>query len=507
MFIETKQASRFSTYFDYSIPASSGRPYINVPQIGFATYANQSVVANKKQVMEFVKRSPEALGIVRAIAMDIVTKLDFRSIISQGKGRPSVDAHKNAEDEAKSFAKRHQVKQTLMATVMDWLITGESFTWIGDDFEEKIKEIKDRITEKTIKEFYPEITEIEIKEIIKTLEKEDEELYLEAKQNIDEDPEGLKQLVYVPSTTVSIKINDDGIGIEKFRQDTYLRVREWKPIQIIHAKFLDLDGKINGYSPMEASVPLIKTLGLITDYHGNFFDSGGTPDLIFVFKQLGGNDPALAKWQQVIDEWGQTKRRGHLVIGGEDFTLERANEMQKDMEFRKLAIYYTGRLAFSFGMPLEKLQAILGGEIKSSTGSSELGNADYQRNIADAQDYWENLLNTQFWNDAFKVDMIFTRGFLQDQVRKLQVDSQRIAVINGLVTRFIKKEKIPDFIHMHFPDIPREWINTEIEMFEQPNPQILPNDKVQKGEARQAISAERKKQQEPQQRNNPPIGS
>ena len=499
MFIETKQI------FTYSIPATSGRPHINAPITGYSLYTTSALIANKKTIMDFVKRSLEALGIIRAVAMDIVTKIEFKSIVKQGKGRPSQDIHKEKEERAYTFAKRHQVKQTMMAEVMDMLITGEFFNWIDEDFTEDIKKIQDRITEQTIKETYPEITDEEIKEAFKKIDEEEKSLILEKKQFIDEDPEEMKQFVQVPSTTTSIKINADATGVELFRQDTYTRVREWKPSQIIHGKFMDLDGKINGYSPMEAAIPLIKTLGLITDYHGHFFDAGGTPDLIFIFKQLGGNEPALAKWQQIIDEWALNKRRGHLVIGGEDFALERANEMNKDMEFRKLAIYYTGRLAFSFGMPLEKFQAILGSEVKSSTGSSELGNADYMRNISDMQDYLENLFNTQFWNPFFNVDMKFTRGFLQDQVRKMQVDTQRIPVINGLIP-FIKKDKIPDLINMHFPDIPRDWIEENPELINNQSLQPLSNDKVQKGEGRQAYSEEKKKSQEPQQRNNKPTG-
>ena len=471
-------------------------------QTGYPLFTSSALIANKKTIMDFVKRSPEALGITRAIAMDIVTKLDFRSIIQQGKGRPSPEAHLKAETNAIGFAKRHQAKDTLMKSVMDMLITGELFDWIDEDFIEKTKELKIEIL-KEIPEF-KELTEEKIREIIS---KQEEDSILEKKQFIDEDPEEMKKMVHVPSTTVSIRANADGTGVEAFRQDTYTRVREWKPSQIIHGKFMDLDGKINGYTPMEAAIPLIKTLGLITDYHGKFFDSGGTPDLIFIFKQMGGNEPALAKWQQVIDEWGQTKRRGHLVIGGEDFALERANEMNKDMEFRKLAIFYVGRMAFSFGMPLEKFQAILGSEVKSSTGSSELGNADYMRNISDIQDYLENLFNTQFWNPFFKVDMKFTRGFLQDKVRQYQVDTQKVAVIKGMMG-IIKKENFPEYVNLHFPEIPREWIE------ENPMAQQIklglgmqPSDKVIKGEGRQAYSEQKKKQQEPQQRTNKPIGS
>jgi len=260
---------------------------------------------------------------------------------------------------------------------------------------------------------------------------------------------------------------------------------------------------------METNVPIIKTIGGITDYHGHFFDSGGTPDIIFNFKNLGDNDPALLTWEQTIQDWADNKRRGHLVIGSE-LEVVKVNEMNKDMEFRLLAIYYTGRLAFSFGMPLEKFQAILGSEVKSSTGSSDLGNADYQRNIAASQDYWEILLNTQFWNKVFQVDMILVRGFLQDQVRQISVDTQKM----DLITKFknsdlINMENMPDLVNKMFPDIPREWLNENPKdpMDMQMGFGATPSKNVIKGEGQQAFSQEKKAQQKPQQENNPPQGN
>ena len=95
--------------------------------------------------------------------------------------------------------------------------------------------------------------------------------------------------------------------------------------------------------------------------------------------------------------------------------IERLNEWNKDMEFRLLAIYYTGVIAFSIGMPLEKIRAILGSEVKSTTGGSDIGNTDYQRNVYDMQEDWEDLLNTQFFNEEFGVDLRLERTAARDE--------------------------------------------------------------------------------------------
>jgi hypothetical protein len=384
---------------------------------------------------------------------------------------------------------------------MDWLITGVAFLWIGEDYEKFSKKAKE-LAIKAYREYGIEVKESDFN----------------VKQFVDESSEEFRQLVYAPSTTIYVKVNSEGTGVEMYRQIAYHKSRYWTPNQVIHARFMELDGKVNGYTPMEASVPILKTLGLIKDYHGQFFDAGGTPDIIFNFEELGANDPMLLRYEQTIKEWAETKRRGHLVIGAK-LNIEKVNEMNKDMEFRLLAIYYTGILAFAFGMPLEKFQMILGAEIKGSTGSSDLGNADYQRNISDMQDYWENLLNTQFWNEAFQVDMVLVRGFLQDQVRKLQVDAQKIPVIQGLINLgAIKADRIPDLINMNFPDIPRDWLEEDPQGVVMERQQIQmdmqnkgklgqqPSNKVLKEQGSEAYSNEKKSQQNPQKNNNPPSG-
>ena len=491
MFIEKKDLQQS---FGYSTDLAPGRPYLNVPNAGgYSFYFSQATIADKKTIMWHVKRSPEAIGILRAIATDIITKISFKSIQkpkSAKGGRPvSQDAHKDKEDKAHEFSRKHFLKQTLTDAVMDWLL-GEAFLWKGGLDEEQESKLRMAVYKEASERGF-QLTEAEFKEML------------------DEDPDTKKKLVHIASTTMKVLVNEEGTGVSKFRQEVNARYRVWPAKQIIHAKYMTLDGKPNGYSPMEASIPLLKTLGMITDYHGHFFDSGGTPDIIFNFEELSSNDPALNKWQQTIEDWANNKRRSHLVMGSK-LKIERVNEMNKDMEFRLLSIYYTGRIAFAFGMPLEKFQQILGGEISSSTGSSDLGNADYQRNTANAQEYWENLLSTQFFNEEFEVDMCLARGFLQDQVRELTVQQSKVTVVQGIMQMdLIKEENTADFINSYFPDIPRDWINPTParDWVAKGNADQMSKDEVQKGDAQKGYASQKKSQQKPQSRNSPPSGT
>ena len=142
MFLETRRKENIFV-LGPSSAVTGGRPFLNVPQTGVGTFTSFATLADKKTRLFWVKRTPEALGIIRVIAMDIITKLDFQSVVStEGKkGRPSTEVHTAAETKAKKFAKEHQVKQTLLAAVMDWLATGDAYIWIGEDFDDLIKEI------------------------------------------------------------------------------------------------------------------------------------------------------------------------------------------------------------------------------------------------------------------------------------------------------------------------------------------------------------------------------
>ena len=496
MLIESKDV------FVISGPTTSGRPYINEAQIG-AISVSSTFLADKRTLMNWIKRTPEAIGILNQLASDIVTKINFTSIEIQTMGRPAKNKGKSNVDKANEFARSNFLKQTLKAAVIDELALGDGYIWKGKlnkkDFDNAVKN--------TLKEIG--VKEIEYKVL-------------------DEDFNTERTLEHVPASTMNIEIHDSGTYITSFvqrtawtfgtqtfpsrRQDSSQpgsslnKTRRWKPEQIIHKKFMELDGKVHGFTPMQSIFPVMKTLGLIKDYHGHWFDSGIKPDTIFNFEEMDANSIEHEKMKQVLQEWHNNTRRSHVVTTSKMEVTE-LNKWNKDMEFRLLAIYYTGVMAFGMGMPIEKIRAILGSEIKSSTGGSDIGNTDYQRNIFDRQDDWENLMNSQFFNEEFQVDMHFDRSAARDEIAEVQRDAQKLNNIEKFRQMdLIKKEKLIDFAEQHFPNIPSSWWNPN------PNPEtemtgMIPSSKaLPKGQASQALSEQKKQEQKPQAKRNPPTG-
>jgi len=328
--------------------------------------------------------------------------------------------------------------------------------------------------------------------------------------NIELDKSGTKIKSYVQRTNL-------GFGAQTFPSSTVRATsqgssignqRRWNPDQIIHYKFMDIDGKVHGFTPLQSCFPLLKVLGAIKDYHGHYFESAILPDIVFNFEEDDPNSVHHEKMAQLMQEWWNNKRRSPAITTGKFNVLE-FNKWNKDMEFRMLAIYYTGVIAFSVGMPLEKIRAILGGEIKSTSGGSDISNTDYQRNIYDIQDDWETLLNTQFFNEEFGVNMKFERSAARDEVAEVMRDSQKTNWIKQMFDLdWINEENKLDFLSNEFPAVPRVYWNPnpEPEMDMEAGGMIASSKALPKGQASESLSQEKKKQQKPQQKNNPPTG-
>lgn len=462
-----------------------GRPFLNETNKG--GLAVSRVVVDKKSLMRWIKRTPEAIGIGRQIASDVITNLNFTSVEVPSAGRPRRDFGKDNEAKAKGFAKNNFLKRQLRSCVLEEVFLGECFLWKGKVSDRVAKEL----IRKNFKEFGVRLDagEVEVK-------------------FLDESYSPKRSLQYIASSTMDIELAEDNTHIESFVQRNNVnQTRLWKPKEVIHKTFMEFDGKVNGYTPFQASFPILKTLGSIKDYHGKYFDSGIMPDLLFNFENMDANSPAHVEMSQLIQEWYENKRRGSLVTTGK-FSLEKINEWNKDMEFRMLAIYYTGVVAFSLGMPLDKIKAILGGEIKSSSGGSDINNSDYLNNINDMQDEWEDLLNSQFFNEEFNVDLHIDRKNSRDEHAEAMKNELKLNVLEKFVDMdFIKKDKISKMFEQMFPDIPSDWIN------ESPKPRKdelmgkFEGAKVPSlGPNEDRRSEDKKKEQKPQQKNNPPSG-
>ena len=369
-------------------------------------------------LIELIKKTPECIGILRAIQTDIC---------SDGY---SFEGPRVRVEKAEMFLKKNMFKNEFRAVIFDWLMLGNGALWRGKVSPQKVKEVIDKIQL---------TTGIEWKE-------------MEVKALIDEDVYKTKLLKHAPWSTMNIDLTIDKTSVLQFRQMVSAeKVINFTPEEIIHGKFMDFDGKIYGFSPLQASVNILSTLSLIKDLNGNFFQNGGVPDWMFILPKEMANSENVRRLEIVLRKYKNARHKhGNLIFTGEVEAKE-LNRFDKDMEFRKLAIYYTGILALAFNMPLGRVSAIIGAEVKSGAADSDLSEAGYWRSISSAQDYWEDLLNTQLFEPEFGVTLRFNRGYMNDEIKEAQRDVQMFEVLNklaiaGAITpEYIKyKLKIPE---------------------------------------------------------------
>ena len=435
-------------------------------------------------LMYWIKKTPECIGILRRISNDIVTPISFTPVESEKKlGRPPSSQQQGKVDKAVFFAQNNNFHTKDVAATIDWAATGDDYVYksINQDTE-KIKEI----ASKYYKEFNID-TKINTKEFL------------------DEDYNGISSIEIVPSSMVRIK--HDQFKILKFVQRDKMKPgveREFLPEEIIHHKYMDIDGSVYGYSPMEASYTAIRTVNSIQDYGWYYFENGAKIDRVWIYKGTP-NKEYWEKFQENVAQYiSNRKAHGHLfAAGAEDIKSEKLNEITEEMEYRQLAIHSVGRLAFSFNMPADMLSSILGKDIKPTAGSSDVEDAGYYRNIERAQEYRENLWNSQLWIPHFGVKMHYQRIFKQDQIRQIQYMAMATPVIE-----FLNKNKFPlkDEFYYNLLQLDKsylkegkiDWAPEEIA-----TPFTPPNSK---GPKAQEQANQKKKQQEPQQRNNPPTG-
>lgn len=372
---------------------------------------------NYKQILDTVKRCPEAIGIVTALITDIVS--DGYRFEAMGSGK------KTNKENAEKFCKENFFKQEFKAALMDWLILGDCALYKGEITAPQLK-----------KRFGNTLNMREYKQIIK-----------------DEDT--LRSIKHIPWSTIRIIMNSDNTAIKGFVQKVSgFHAIKWDNEQIIHGKLMTWDGKAYGFSPVISGLSVLSSLNLIKDINGNFFNNGGTPDWIFRLPKEAPNSLNVQRLEQMLREYTMsTQKHGNMIFTGEMEEPFQMNKFDKDMEFRQHAIYLTGVLALSFNMPLSRIAVVVGTEARSGARSEDVSSEAYWDKISEAQDYWEQLFNTQLFEPHFKVSIRFNRFYKNNEIKESQNRLQILEYGNRIYAGGLIKDNNSEWISnlLHIP--------------------------------------------------------
>lgn len=389
---------------------------------------------NYRSLWERLKRSPELLATISIPITDILgDRPEWTAPDGSNLGR-------NKKLQAQRFWRSNAGKEVLFAFLLDAFLCGDGFMWKGKpnkrETERAVKEVVKRFKEQLL------LDDLQVKE-------------LQAKAAMDEDVRAPKKIDHVASSTV--QIIHDHFDIQGYEQSAAGIKVVFKPEEILHWRYMRINGEVQGFAPAEALAAEIMLLTLVKENMMSFMRNGGSPDKVFILpKELSRSK----NHQYLIDTLRKYKsianRHGNLVFTGE-LQIEDLQGSPKDLEYKDLALYITSNIAFSYRIPVTRIPYLIG--TSSSKGDSGgLSESGYWNGISMIQDSLEDLLNSQLFEEmgwAIK----FQRKYKQDEIREAQRDSmnadtiikyQSILAKNG---KQLKETKVLGLLHFNEEDI------------------------------------------------------
>lgn len=340
---------------------------------------------------KWFKTSPELIG---TISIPITDILGDRPFFTSAEGEK---LSKSEQKNAKKFWRNNRGKETLRASLFDAFITGDGYLWTGKPSKKEISAAVKEACKKL------DISVFQTKELM-------------VKASADEDLKVTRSLDYVAASTMTIV--HDQFEIKEYVQNIMAQTSRFRPEDIIHYRFLTLDGRVEGFAPVEALSAEIFLLSFVKNNMLAYQRNGGNPDKVFILpKEIAKSKNHQFLLEQLQQYKRVQNRHGSLVFTG-DLEIKDLQGNPKDLEYKELALYVTSNIAFAYGIPVSRIPYLIG---SSATGgdSGGLSEKGYWTKISDIQDSIEDLLNGQLFEEL-GWNINFTRSYKQDEVREAQ---------------------------------------------------------------------------------------
>lgn len=376
---------------------NSNRPmYTSIPTVN----SGSALLGTKQDYRRFWKWFRESGELVATLQVPITDIIGDRPEWVAPDGS---ELGRNQRMKAQRFWRENRGKEVITAMLFDAFLTGDGFLW------------KAKPTQQEAKEF---VAKYFAKNKLSTKS-------LDVKSVVDEVTKKVRKLDYVASS--SMRIIHDEYDITGYEQVANGHSSTFKPDEIIHHRYLNIDGKVEGFSPAEALISEIYLLSLVKGNMISLMRNGGTPDKVFSLPKEIANSrnhkfliEQLKKYKRV-ENW-----HGNLVFTGE-LKVEDLQGNPKDLEYKDLALYITSNLAFAYGIPITRIPYLIG-SAASKGDSGGLSESGYWNRISDHQDTVEDLLNSQLFEEM-GWHIKFPRRYKQDEVREATIMDVRADAI------------------------------------------------------------------------------
>jgi len=403
-------------------------PMINKITTSYSSYLlSVSQLRKKKALMSWYKQMPELTALTNKVAKDIVYKFHFEPVNSNESGR-------NKIMRVNKFTQEIRLRSTMFSQVIDGLITGEAFGWIGKLTDKQLKEKISVIVgkrcwgmERKEKDWFSDRFYTEVKA---------EEGFADT-SFIDEDL--LRPRKYRSIASSTIEIVHDEYDINFYNHVVNMRQEKFMPKEIIHFPFLNVDGKPNGFTPVESVLVQLELLRQMWQNQLSLHKNGGAPDKVFILKNIKVSDPSYKRIEEQLQKYKIVENKhGNMLFTG-DVAIEDLQQLD-GMQFKEQGLYITGLLAMQWQIPRSSIPFIIGGtNTKDDTGgNSEKG---YWRNIEFMQSIFAETMNTQLWIPHFGVRIVFDNTFPQQDVQLQTALGLRLTNIRAMDDILAKSDR------------------------------------------------------------------
>jgi len=450
-------------------------------------YGSMTQIARKKRLMGWFKQIPELSALSTKFVRDIVSDFHFEPV----KGFRT-----NGVKKANLFVAQSNYKRIKYSRVLDRLITGEDFLWLG---KLKKKQIKEHAI-KFVKEKYGKLETKEAKAMSDILCKEvfnviDTQHQIDNPEAIDEDIIKPRMIRHMASSTMQVIY--DQYDLKNYVQDVGGKKEPFSPDEVIRGTFFDVDGKVNGFSNVEGIIVQLELLRFMWQNMLSVQRNGGSMDKIYTLEDMKDvSSPAYKRIEEQLKSYKQLENKhGSMLFTGK----VNVTELQQldSMQFKDLGLYITGLVAMQWSIPRSSIPFIVGGtNTKDDTGgNSERG---YWDTVEYCQKIDADIDNNELWIPYFGVRMVYDTKFIQKDVQvetAKQLKYNNIKLTNEMLRASGKQIK-PDLLTKMVGLVPED-----LEVYEEPAEEIdsTLNNQVSKDDAKpvgeQNVSDKKRREQ------------
>lgn len=472
--------------FSRGLKTSKGIPRFNVP---YGTNITESIFGSgnlniKKSMINLFKTIPELNALVTMVASDIVGEYDFVPLDEKKSGRNKIKA-------AQKYAVDNDLTGVMLAQTIDGLALGEGYAWMKGISSQDLKEIVDAIVLRKIGMNNLEMKEeIANKAFLRLVEQKDKYL--------DESLVQPRLLRYIASSTMDIDSDDK--EIKRFVQKVGVTIEYFKPEEILHLSFLQVDGKPFGFSPVSTLFLQLDLLKLMWKNQKALQTNGGSPGKIFAFEDLKVASPAYKRIEEQLTEYSVPENQyGNMLMTGKLNVVD--IQKPESMMFKDVGLYVTGVIAMHWCIPKSRIPFIVGG---TNTANDVGGTSEktYWISVERKQDRLAQLYNAQLFIPKFGVKLVHKKDYQQDDVAEntaLQLRLGNLEMMNRLLAQDKKKLTLPKKLILmgleedHVEDVSDEELNSMATGMLRQN--MLPQREVTRGSEDQNVSDQKKREQ------------